>query len=119
MIRAVLAALLVFGPLAPASAFRVLEALENGVELSLAALQLPAGDGGSVSFRTCAECPTRTHRVNGETQYYVNRAPVALADFVLAADEVRAERGRAESTLVTVYYDVKTETVTRVVMTAR
>jgi hypothetical protein len=99
-----------------AEAVRVLDQAEKPVELALSDLTLPTDNVGSLVFKECRTCRTRTHRVTAATKYFVNRRELALADVRLAVEELRASRSAAAATNVAVFLDLNTEQVTRVLI---
>ena len=94
---------------APAGARTVIE-LERGVELILANVNLPTADGGTVSFKTCADCPYRTHRTMDATVYEANGRQLPLAEFL------RVAGGAENDSVVAVFLDIASERVTRVAL---
>ena len=108
-------AALLIGALAPsAQAFRVIEEVENSVELALADVTLPTDANGTLSYRACATCTTQTHSVNGETVYRLNNRTLPFEEFAAAIDELPAmAEARA---LAGVFYDLNTKRITRVVV---
>jgi hypothetical protein len=100
----------------PAHAFRVIEDVENSVELALNDLALPSNTNDTVVYRACATCPLVTQVVTPETEYILNDNPLPLAEFLTAVDEVRDTPSVATRTLAGVFFDVNTERVTRVII---
>ena len=96
---------------APAGARTVIE-LERGVELILANVNLPTADGGTVSFKTCADCIYRTHRTTDGTVYVANGRALPLPEFLRVADAAAA----GDDAVVAVFLDIETERVTRVTL---
>jgi hypothetical protein len=99
-----------------ANAFRVLETIENGVEVSLAGVTLPTSADGTVTFRKCAGCPISTHRLGDNTTFLVDNRAVALADFLGVAATIRENRSASEATQVTVFLHTTTARVTRIAL---
>lgn len=113
--KILLAAALLLG-VGHANAFRVFNSLETAVELSLSALTLPTSSSGSVSFRACEDCPIATHRLIGQTSYVLNGKPVAFVDLLAFDEAMRNNRTAREATLATVFLDVNSQRVTRIVI---
>lgn len=116
MIRIAATVLLLMGSIEAAWAVRVIEDVENSVELTLAELQLPASESGSVSFQACARCRTSVHRVTAATRYLIDGRDVTLADFLRAAQELRAIGNADQRTLAGVYFHVTSKEVTRIAL---
>ncbi len=90
------------------------ENLENAYESTIGGVSLPAGLGGTLQVRECDRCKPVSLRVAATTRYFVGTPaspPVALAEFRKATADPRHARN-----LLTVFYDLKTNTVTRVVL---
>ena len=119
MIRTILTAAILMASFSTAHALRVLEAVENGVELALSELKLPTSETGNVSYTACATCRISVHRVTPETQYFVNGAALSLADFLRVADEIDAIRNGSETTLAGVFIDLQSGRVTRITLHRR
>jgi hypothetical protein len=101
---------------APAGA-RTLIKLERGVALTLAGVKLPTADGGTVSFKTCADCAYRTHRTMDATVYLANGRSLPLPDFLRVVEEIYERAGAAENdAVVAVFLDIASERVTRVTL---
>lgn len=114
MIRRAVVTLALLSMLEPASADRVVEQVERAVELSLAGLTLPAGEGSTVSFRECEGCPLSTHRLTDETELRANGQRLPLPEFLLAAGEIKGKPGGADNALAFVFLDIKTGRLTRI-----
>jgi hypothetical protein len=97
-----------------AGAVRVLEQAERPVELTLSDLSLPAAGGSTISFSECATCGSSTHRLTDQTVYKANGRVVALADFLLVADEIRAIPNGAANAMAVVFLDIETGRITRI-----
>ena len=119
MVRTIVVIALLFGLFAPAQALRVLEDVENSVELALRDLRLPADSDGTVTFRTCAACPVSTHRVTDETKYILNGRTLPLLEFVAGIADIRAIESVDRRALAGVFFDINTERVTRIIVIAR
>lgn len=92
----------------PASAqFRTVQLAH---EVPLATVRLPASESGTLSFKTCDECPATAVRVTAETEWLVNRRSVSLSDF-LSVIESRADRAKDS---VTVRHHLEKDQITRV-----
>ena len=102
-----------------ASALRVLQAVENSVELTLNELTLPAAAGGNVTFKACATCRISTHRVSAETKYSLNGHELALADFLNAVAQIHKIPNGAQQTFAGVYFDIASGRVTRIALQRR
>lgn len=101
---------------APAGARTVIE-LERGVELILTSVKLPTADGGTVSYKTCADCPYRTHRTMDATVYQANGRSLPLPEFLRVVEDIYARPGAAENdAVVAVFLDIASERVTRVTL---
>jgi hypothetical protein len=101
---------------APAGARTLIE-LERGVELILANVKLPTADGGTVSYKTCADCAYRTRRTMDSTTYEANGRSLSLPDFLRVVEEIYGRAGAAEDdAVVAVFLDIASERVTRVAL---
>jgi hypothetical protein len=93
-----------------------LKNVENAYESDPAHVTLPGGPTGQVVIRECDGCRPVALRVDARTRYIVGRAssqPVTLAALRSAAAS-REAAGR----LLTVFYDIETNVVTRIVLSA-
>lgn len=99
-----------------AQAARIIDQPEDAYELMLGLVTMPAGETGSVQFRQCADCETKTVRVGLETTYTLNGQRMTFTDFRRAVSDIRATSGGNEMTAVYLYYDTKTGVVTRMVV---
>jgi hypothetical protein len=114
MIRKTLIAVAFLLALDTAGAVRVLEQTERPVELTLAELTLPSGDGGTVSFRECAGCTLGTHRLTDDTELRANGQSVSVADFLRIAGEIKDRPNGAKNAMAVVFLDVATGRITRI-----
>ena len=97
-----------------AGAVRVLEQVERPLELTLAELNLPAADGGTISFRECGTCSLSTHRLMDSTEYRVNGQTVGVVDFLRIAEEISDKPNGAEKAMAVVFLDLETDRITRI-----
>ncbi len=117
MNRAIFATLvLLFGSLSSAWAYRVLEQTEDAYELMLGEVSLPRGVAGTVIFKPCPDCNTRSLRVSRETLYFVNGLALELADFRAAAEVIRQTNGGNQNTAVYVFFDIDSQRVNRLML---
>jgi len=89
--------------------------IENAYEVDTRSVSLPANASGQVVIRECQSCKPVVLRVNNGTRYYVglpSSEPVSLQRLRKAAEEAGGER------LVTVFYSLETNVVTRIVLGA-
>ena len=88
-----------------------LDALEDGYELHVDEVSLPAHAAGRIVIRQCATCEALVHRVDEQTTYHigVRSAPVTLADFKYAVSAGDGE-------LLYVFFKPETGVVTRVTL---
>jgi hypothetical protein len=84
---------------------------ERALESHSAAVLLPTSSGGTVGLLVCPTCATERHTTDARTRYYLGPTEVPLA--ALAAAFATGPR-----VAVTVYLDVHTQVVTRVVANA-
>lgn len=84
-------------------------------EVPLANVRLPASESGTLAFKSCAECPTTTARVTGDTRWLVNHQAVSLKDF-RSAIEARADRNKD---YVTVRHHLEKDLITLVSIIVR
>jgi hypothetical protein len=99
-----------------AAAHAAIENVENAYESDVAHVTLPSSTAGQVVIRECAGCTPVVLRVDGKTRYFVgapSSPPVSLAELRSAAGAEDA-RGR----LLVVFYDLRTNVVTRIVLNA-
>ncbi len=96
-------------------ALRVLEQLERSYELSLADVTVPRSTTSSVLFRTCDTCTTQSLAVTPSTKYFDDERELTHAELLSAVDSIRQQPGGNEGTLVGLFYDIKTNVVTRII----
>ena len=117
MNRAIFMALvLLLGSISSAWAYRIMEQSENAYELVLGEVSLPRSVTGSVIFKACPECMTDSLRVTSATTYFVNGAPLELANFLKAAAAIRAMNGGNQNAAVYVFLDIESQQVNRLVL---
>jgi hypothetical protein len=97
-----------------AGAVRVIEQVENGVELTLGELDLPSAEGGSVSFSACPRCGISTHRLTDSTVFRANGQIVPFAEFLRIATEIRDKPNGADTAMAVVFLDIATGRITRI-----
>jgi hypothetical protein len=114
MIRSILALGLAL-TLAAGAVANDFELIEGAYELSLANVILPDSQGGVVVFKTCRDCESAGRAVSSRTRYLLGERELALPDFLAAVDEIRASPS-GKSAFVGVYYDLKTNAITRIVV---
>jgi hypothetical protein len=118
MKRAALTLIACLCTLNTAVAQRTLEVLEGVGEYLLSHIELPSDDTGSLTLKPCASCPTELHRVTPATKYVVGGSQLALADFAAAVGEIRADGNADQRTMVGIFVDRGSHTVTSVVVFA-
>ena len=117
MKHAIIATLaLLLGSMSSAWAYRVMEQTQDAYELVLGEVSLPRGDTGSVIFKPCPTCTTTSLRVTRATTYFVNGAPLALPDFLAAAEAIRQLNGGNQDTDVYIFFDIESRRITRLVL---
>jgi hypothetical protein len=99
-----------------AHALRVIEDVEDSVELALSDLKLPADATGTVTYRTCATCALESHSLTAETRFELNGRAMAFDEFSGAIDEIRDTPSVEARGLAGVFFDLNTERVTRVIV---
>ena len=101
--------------LASATATATLKNVENAYESDAAHVLLPSSGGGQVIIRACPGCKAVVLRVNRDTAYLTGSpsAPVSLAALRAAADA-----DGADHRLLTVFYNIESGVVTRIVLGA-
>jgi hypothetical protein len=82
---------------------------ERPIETDTAGLPLPRAVPGSMTLRPCGTCQLVTLQLTPAAQFFVERKPVTFADLHALALKSSAN--------VVVFYDVKTNAVTRIVVT--
>jgi hypothetical protein len=82
---------------------------ERPIETSMTELPLPRSVPGSMTLRPCASCDLVTLALTSTSTYLVGSRPVAYAD-------LRSLAQNASSANVAVFYDLKTNAVTRIVV---
>jgi len=111
IIRTVLVAI---APLYALTAEAALRNIENAYETSPRLVSLPADQAGLLTVRECPRCASVTLRTGRQTRWMLGAGgpgEVTLAKF-REASALNADR------LLTVFYDIKTRLVTRVVLSA-
>ncbi len=114
MFRKALITLALLSIVGPAGATRVIEQVERAVELTLAELTLPQGDGTTISFRECAACSLNTHRLTDTTELRANGQLVALPDFLRVAAEIDDKPNGSERAIAVVFLHIATGRITRI-----
>ena len=99
-----------------AQAQRVIDQPEEGYELMLDQLTLPATASGGVTMKRCEACAYSTHVLTNATEYYVNRQLVPFAEFKRVADELHADRNAIKTTFVGLFVEVGTGRATRLTL---
>lgn len=98
-----------------AAAPAALKNVENAYESEARQVTLPANPRGQVVIRACTGCKPVVLRVDDQTRYLVGamNPPVSLAELRAAA----AADG-ADKRLVTIFYNLESGIVTRIVLSA-
>jgi hypothetical protein len=97
---------------------RTLELIEGAHELVLGDVILPDSSSGLAVFKLCASCEPKGLQVASSTRYLINDRELDLGAFLEAVELVRDSDG-GDATGVGLYYDLKTNRVTRIVVLAR
>lgn len=103
------AALALCSATAPAS----LKNLENAYETDTAHLTLPGGAGDRLTLRECADCPSVALRTGRDTRFYIGAGTAAVN-----LQALRAAVAGDGARMVTVFYDLQSKVVTRIVLSA-
>lgn len=82
---------------------------ERPIETDTLGLPLPRAVPGSMTLRPCDVCTPVTLGLTASAQFFVDSKPVSFADLQALA--------RKSSANVVVFYDTKTNAVTRIVVT--
>ena len=114
MTRRILIVIAALLALDTASATRVLEQVENGVELMLGDLNLPTVSGQTISFSACPRCGVSTHRLTDTTVFKVNGHEVSFAEFLRIAAEIGDRPTGANNAFAGVFLDIASGRVTRI-----
>lgn len=106
-------ALLTAAALTSVAGFADVVNIENAYETDTGQLSLPSNPRGQVVIRECSGCKPVVLRVNRETRYLLapSREPVTLATLRGAV-----AAGGDSDRMVTVFYNLQTGFVTRVVL---
>ncbi len=104
---------LLLGSIGSAWAQRTIVQTEDAYELALGEVSLPRGDTGTVIFKPCPSCTTTSMRVTRATSYFVNGAPLALPDFLEAAEAIRQMNRGNQRTAVYVYFNIESRRISR------
>ncbi len=104
---------LLLGSIGSAWAQRTIVQTEDAYELALGEVSLPRGDTGTVIFKPCPSCTTTSMRVTRATSYFVNGAPLALPDFLEAAEAIRRMGGGNRNTAVYLFFDIESRRISR------
>ncbi len=95
-------------------AYRVLEQIEDGYELSLVVVRLPLSENGTIVFQVCEECRTTALRVTNATRYFANGAPIELRELRELAEDLLATAQGRDRADVYIHYDIESLRVNRV-----
>lgn len=90
--------------------------VENAYESDTAHVSLPGNAGGQVVIRECSSCDPVVLRVNNQTAYFLGR--VSSPPVSLAALRKAAAADPAGSRMLTVFYSLESNVVTRIVLGA-
>jgi hypothetical protein len=82
---------------------------ERPIETDVAGLPLPRAVPGSLTLRPCSTCTPATLELTTAARFFVDRKPVSFAELRTLALKSSAN--------VVVFYDTKTNAVTRIVVT--
>lgn len=82
---------------------------ERPIETDMAGLPLPRAVPGSMTLRPCATCTPATLELTTGARFFVDRKPISFAELRTLALKSSAN--------VVVFYDFKTNAVTRIVVT--
>jgi hypothetical protein len=82
---------------------------ERPIETDTAGLPLPRAVPGSMTLRPCDGCTPLTLQLTTSAQFFVDSKPVTFADLRTLAQKAPAN--------VVVFYDTKTNAVTRIAVT--
>ena len=96
-----------------AESARIVAQDEDAYELMLGDVALPGSTAGTVIFKTCGSCRTQSMRVSGTTVFQVHGQTVTFEDFSKAAEDFSQRDGGASSTIVYVFFDIKSQRVNR------
>ncbi len=55
--------------------------ITESYEVAVGDLRLPRSEGGTLTFKQCSDCDTRTLRVSGKTRYLINDRAFSLVEF--------------------------------------
>jgi hypothetical protein len=98
----------------PAAA--TLKNVENAYEGDARSVTLPANGSGRVLIRECDRCKPVTLRVDAATRYFVGTSAAAPVTLKQLRDAAAADP--AGTRLLTVFYSLETNVVTRIVLGA-
>jgi hypothetical protein len=87
--------------------------IEGAYELSLPNVIMPNSQGGVVVFKSCRACESTGRAVDSRTRYLLGDTELPLSEFLVAVEEMRASPS-AKGVFVGVYYDLKTDAITRI-----
>lgn len=104
-------ALLSFGALQSAAPLEIFEGTSEAIETHLSLVEMPVNEADAVRFN-CPGCRGVSKRVTPGTRYFLDHTEVALGDFRAAVADLRATHQGAETTLVGIFYDVKSDLIT-------
>lgn len=92
--------------------FATWEGSVDSYEVSSKQIQLPASISGSLIFKPCPSCASKTHRVSSQTKYRIGNRDVTLENFKRA---LQAANSRGER-IVIVGYDINTQYATSIAL---
>jgi hypothetical protein len=93
-----------------------LENVENAYETDTARASLPANAGGQVVIRECASCKSVVLRVDRNTRYFIGTPGAAGQPLPLAKLRAAVAAAAGTERMLTVFYDLETGFVTRIVL---
>ena len=108
----VLITAIIFGFALPAAA--QFKTLAEAHEVSLTDLRVPQSESGTVSYKTCGECPMQVKRVGSDAKWVLNGQSLSLAKFRRGLLSIRDR----DSAAVTVLHHLEQDRVIRVEVTS-
>ena len=117
MIRAILISTLVLGAIGTAwAAPRIIDQPEGAIELSFGDVRMPTSTAGSVIFKTCQQCESKSLLVNRDTGYFANGTALQFPQFLEIVQELRQSRSARQGVFVGVFYNLESKRVTRITL---
>ena len=84
--------------------------IQQAYEVDLSNLRLPAAEAGTIAFKACDECATKTKRVGDFTRWVLNGQTLSFGEFLEGVNAI----ANPEDAYVTVVHHLEDDRITKV-----